>query len=233
LAAYRHHRRVSHLEEGTDRAWIAGPERPGSPISIGFIGDSITGLAAPEGKAPQVCALDLSARLDRPIAVVICSKAGTTTGEWLPGGPLFDHAADLMSREHVRWACVMLGTNDAIQNVSAADHAAHIRRIAEALNKRGFVTILNLPPSLHVPTAAQLAQFTQINARLMEYRDVSAELASSGVVAAGDTAALNFFQQRPSLYRSDGVHPNDAGIAAIGHLWQPPLIRAISFSPSH
>lgn len=165
-----------------------------------LLGDSVTSVA-----------LDLEA----PDALTGARRARTGRGAlWVGAGTGGDATLEIAPRLDATmagWPAGSLvglcyGANDATRGVSAADYAARLKGACRRLLAAGHRPVLAPPP----PT---------LNPLLGEYAEACREIARElpGVTAGPDLASI--FEASPESYRTDRVHPNEAGIRRFQEAW--------------
>jgi lysophospholipase L1-like esterase len=204
----------------------------GRPLTIGFVGDSITANVPPDGgrSVADEAASALGKRLGgRRVAAVNAAVAGSTSADWRPGKPHLNAALDAFKKRGVERVLVMLGTNDAIRDRRApAAYAANVEALARALNTAGYKVILNVPPYC-VPGAKGVS--AEASALCRAYQDAVAGLNRGRDVVLGDDGqAYEYFRRHPDELH-DGIHPNQRGARSLADIWARGAARVLKTTP--
>jgi lysophospholipase L1-like esterase len=182
-----------------------------TPIDIVFLGDSIT-----EGWRDKSLAFFTPGRINRGIG-------GQTTPQML-----------LRFRQDVvelkpRVVHIMAGTNDIAGNtgpMTIAQTQANIMSMAELARAHGISVILaSVTPASHFPWRPGLntvAPIATINAWLKGYA------ARTGAICADYWTALHHGNAMRSALTYDGVHPNEAGYAAMAPIAEAAIRAALA-----
>jgi lysophospholipase L1-like esterase len=187
---------------GLDESWI-------------FLGDSVTALAfdrAPE-RGPAFAALVHAAR---PATDPITLDAGVN-GE-TSAAALAQLDQRLAWNPDFHFWVLGYGTNDVPSDpsgVAAAAFAGRMGRMAARIQGAGHVPVVVPIPYSRDPAHAAIPQY---NAALLAMAD------SQGLLVGPDLYA--YFAAHPEQLAPDGVHPTDAGSAAINRLWADWRLKA-------
>ena len=180
--------------------------------SIVLVGDSITrgyGTSGTGANAPVLLSLAAGLGID-PAGITNLGVNGLTTSDWLNGRI---EAAVAAAPAHSLFL-VMLGTNDAKVGPagrSPGEWLFHARLIVSRIQGAGHEAIWNASPFIGAGAAGWPANSGD---RVALY---NAQIPQTGAVV-GDTGAWDWFRDRPERL-PDGVHPDDAGAAALGQMW--------------
>lgn len=193
------------------------------PIKIGYIGDSIT-----QGTGNFRTAIDVEVGvLGRDYEAINHGVGGATSKDWQPDRSLYNTViADLKAR-HARVASIMLGTNDARDDIATSPEAykKNLAMLVSSLLTSGTIqqVIINYPPYA-VPGSRGLwgAQSPQ---RLTAYMAQLDTLVDGKRVLKGDTESYHYFEAHQNEL-VDGIHPNGEGYSQLGKLWAKAYITA-------
>ena len=204
-----------------------------APLSVGFIGDSITmGLYSNTATSPQVFQSWMQHYLGpRTVTVVNQGISGTTTANWQPGGTNYNAAIAAFGSSSVTpYVCIDLGANDANTNnaVPTATYKANILATVNALTTAGYKVILNQPTYVSPATAGN-NEATDV--LLAGYSAQLDSIVNGTTVFKGDRSAFNFFATHQSE-SGDGLHPNQTGYYDLGNLWAEAFARATGLIPT-
>jgi lysophospholipase L1-like esterase len=171
------------------------------------IGDSIT---AGSGELPYPRRLEAALRARNPEARVSNRGQG---GQQTSGGiGTLSHA---LAVDAPGFVTILEGTNDITAGASAEHIAENLRQMVHLALGGGAVPVLGTLPPQFGARARFLDRVVEVNARIRE-------------VAAQERVALaDVFQAVPDAsFFSDGLHPNNAGAAAIAATFEAALTRA-------
>lgn len=230
--------------------------------NIVFIGNSITDgafMTNRDTEAPPAHAVRwMKEQQTGEIDFRNCGVSGHTTVSFLPsatgGFSNVKNAADELSKKPGTLVfSVMLGTNDsAIKGplgapVLPSEYYTNLKAIADELLKLypASLVVFNRP-IWYSPTTQNNSVYLQEGLdRLQAYYPVLKQLVSDydathpGQVYLGDTAAFNFFREKPSLYVTEKgkagtfyLHPNKEGAKKLGELWGNAIINALRTKPA-
>ncbi len=200
-----------HNDFGWLRRYQADNARVTGPVTIVFMGDSIT-----QGWFDKVPAFFAPGRIGRGIG-------GQTTTQML-----------LRFRQDVidlkpQAVQIMAGTNDIAGNtgpMTAAQTKANIMSMAELARAHGIRVILaSIPPADHFPWRPGLAtapRIAELNAWMRSYA------ARTGATYADYWSALHDGQALRADLTYDGVHPNAAGYAAMAPVAEAAIRAALA-----
>ena len=206
-------------------AYVTQERRPASTtVNIGFIGDSIT-EAAYIKTGPGAAEVAI---LGNGYAGINRGVGGTTTRDWRPEGQMYANALAAFKSQNAHVVSIMLGTNDARENVAASpeEYGRNLRRIISALLASGTIqyVIVNYPPYT-VPHPDGLWHADSI-ARLEGYMKQINALTQKPGVLLGDTSAYDYFKHHQKELK-DGIHPTQSGAWQLGRLWAQAYLRAM------
>ena len=201
----------------TDWAWLGRYQgdnaalRPTGGARIVFIGDSIT-----QGWIDKVPGFFREGRIDRGIG-------GQTTPQML-----LRFRQDVIDL-HPAAVQIMGGTNDIAGNtgpMTPEQTKANIMSMAELARANGIRVILaSIPPAANFPWRPGLStapRIAAINAWLKDYA------ARTGATSADYGTALHDGDALRSALTYDGVHPNEAGYAAMAPVAERAIRDALS-----
>lgn len=180
---------------GLDESWL-------------FLGDSLTALAfdrAPE-RGPAFADLIHTARPESNPITLDAGVNGETSAE-----ALARLDGRLAGNPDFHFWVIGYGTNDVTADPSghaAVAFAGRLGRLAAQIQAAGHVPVVAPIPYSRDPDHAAIPQY---NAALLAMAD------SQGLLVGPDLYA--YFAAHPDQLAPDGVHPTDAGSAAINRLW--------------
>jgi lysophospholipase L1-like esterase len=217
------------------------PLRPyaGLDLVVAALGDSITGnpqtwtdtsqggsLAGSTSLAAEIGNI-LPALLDRRAYIVNQGIAGAKTTDWrtdAPGGggnylnaaiAAYNAQCTAVGYVGTKYATVLLGANDAINNIAASAYQANLTNICAGLIAAGITPIL-VPPTWaadRTPTSNAIGSISQ-KALLVDYPAVLPAV----VAAALGTKLLNLpwlhslIAANTAAWQTDGLHPSAEGV---------------------
>ena len=172
--------------------------------TIGFVGDSLTyGCCSDATPAPT----DEVKLLGSDYTAINRGVNGSTTRDWLDH--LLAPAMDEFKERGVEVVQIMLGTNDVLQKIPAAETVDNLKKIAQRLRNGGVkVVIINKVP---YSSGRDDIAMRQLNAALNR-------LPNGDGVYLGDEAAYDFFRQNQGQL-SDGTHMTEEGYMSLAKLW--------------
>lgn len=193
-------------------------------LKIGYIGDSITfGINGdPVG--------DMGGNLENLgfiVTQVNNGFPGSTSQNWAQssGGPVLPETILAFQTAGVQYVQLMLGTNDAPHAIAVSDHFTYMSQVVSACLVAGFKVIINQPLWAVPGSDINGAIFpTNCNTLYQQYHNADLALVDNINVFAGDTNAMNWFQNNPSDL-NDGVHPTAAGDVQLGVIWTQAFIE--------
>lgn len=189
-----------------------------APVAVGFIGTSIDA-----GTLVQTKPTDVFAEL---AGVTVCNRAvsGSTSTDWVPGGPHYSAAKAAFLSAGVGLVHIMLGTNDAKTSVSTspAAYRANLLAICDDLQASGMRVVISYPPYLGATTVDFDAGSP---ARVAAYC-YAIDSITGGRIIRGDTLAQEYFKITGLM--PDLVHPIESGSVWLGHLWDHALSQVIT-----
>jgi len=198
----------------TDANGDVATSRP--PISIGFLGDSITAATyLNHGQGPaERCGVAISTALGRAVTITNRGANGQSSGGFAGGFPvqLADFAA-----AGVTDVLVTLGANDSKSpfDVAATTYQSNMQSIANYIVNAGMRCWLNYP----IPAGWDAGTPTPF---IVQYQASLAAIANGTTIRIGDTQAYSDFVANPP--GGDGVHPDATGANRLGDWWAQPLI---------
>lgn len=191
---------------GTDDTWL-------------FLGDSITAMAMNRYVVPDLATRLHAARPDHTPLVIDAAIGGSQTSFALAPDPEANGRVPLdtwIARfPDVRNVVVAYGTNDAgcdPTGAGAPAFAANLGRIVDTLRAAGKRIVIPHIPWNHWSGCA--------GTDLVPY-DAAIDALRARDVLAGPDLTTYFTAHPDQLF--DGVHPDDAGVAAINQLWADAL----------
>ena len=221
-----------------------------TPISIGFVGDSITAGQGASVASPTNASFAWTSSVTYTDAVTNCAAAlaagagnvavevtnrgigGTTSADWatIASGDLsgavtaFNAASPPVTVVHIQ-----LGTNDAktAVNTSAATYKSNLQSIISYLqaNVPTLQLIVLSPPYYVVPGSGTNAWNEASLPVLRSYHDQLSALDNGATVRFAEAQNFEHFADNTAQL-TDGIHPTDAGHAALGKLWARSIRQA-------
>lgn len=186
---------------------LAAPQRPGSRVVV--LGDSIT----------QYNGQDTQRRSNKGYFNWANAILGGGLNLVHNGGVSGETSADVLARlwgsalaHNPHWVILMVGTNDASDEVPVDDYAANIRDIVGQLVDQGIKVVLCTLTPRNWSTAAIKTKFFQYNDFLREFaRNAGVYLCDwyPNLAKAADGTAL-------TDYTEDGLHPSSLGAHRMG-----------------
>ena len=201
------------------------------PTTFCFIGDSITEgfMSSPPVFPGTLMVSDLNAWTGTNAYAASNQGVGSTaSGDWVSGSS--NLTAAIANCAGLSTMFIMIGTNDsknAIQTTPAT-YMSNVQSTITALEAAGFTKIvLNYSPWIVYPNSAG-GFGSGSDALLMQYQTQLQTLAAADPthVFIGDTAAFGYFQANPSQL-ADGVHPTNAGYAALAQFWATAALNIV------
>jgi lysophospholipase L1-like esterase len=199
-------------------------EWPDEPTTIFFVGSSTTEYSVySAGNSPVNIAQDYLDS-DTYLAVNSGHSGALLTGSFGNGQAysvalLAAVTAEVAAGRTV-WASICIGSNDAMSDVAAATYAGTAQALTDSLIAAGASKIVwHYIGWRGDASAPRLALIQAYNAKLHTITGVG--------VKVGDTSWYNTtLANYGTLYHSDQIHPNAAGVAAIGQRWATSLLRS-------
>lgn len=194
-----------------------------APISVGFIGDSISygyGLSAGEDPCAQAGILLAKTRTNKTVTVTNRAINGTKTADWSSGGANLIAAKAAFASAGATHVHIMLGANDAAAAnlVSAATYLANLSGICSNLTGAGYKVVLSYPT--YIPAGANSNATTAASVALAQsYQAQIDSLINGSTILRGDTLAWQYFQDALSEYQADQTHPTVAGAKSLAAMW--------------
>jgi len=125
-------------------------------------------------------------------------------------------------------ALVVIGGNDLVHGVPAADSAAHLRRAVGDLREAGAVVVVVPVPDLsvvaHVP--AQLRDLVRGASSALRAAQSAAVAAVGGRVLEPSAGLTARFAAEPALFSADRFHPSSEGYAVLAAEFLPAVREA-------
>jgi lysophospholipase L1-like esterase len=194
-----------------------------APLTIVFLGNSITGSIPPGGTTTpgqQACAL-LTTRLGATINAALApwngDLGGAQTTDDLPGDDTGNFAAALaLAAGSPPFYHVMLGSNDARYTLNSTTlFHSNLQTICTALVATGAKVILSYDPWFNAPSGGSATAL----GLLQGYEPFIDALVDGVTTFAGDKSIWATYMANPGwLY--DGIHPDAAnGVPALASAW--------------
>jgi lysophospholipase L1-like esterase len=203
LAHYRGEKPMVRSERVMGAITTTKPAR--EQLVIGFIGDSITEGGTP---SPPTSVGKMLSPIAGSVIIVNCAKGGTNVVDWTPGQRFYQTAVKAFHEQNVSWVSLMLGSN--VEDAGAGSFAEHLMPLLKALRQEGFKIIIHYPPYSERATRGA--------GRMRAIQAVLDDAVGKKLCFRGDVAAYEHFHLHPEQLQ-DGLHPNQAGIAALAELW--------------
>ncbi|SDP30823.1 Lysophospholipase L1 [Actinopolyspora xinjiangensis] len=187
-------------------------------------GDSITDTAATTGNAnqrwPDHLARRLRAKEGETLSVVNAGLGGNRLLAERPGQPYYGvagldrFARDALSQSGVRSVIVLEGINDIGYNATAEELIAGYERLIELAHEQG-VTVLGGTITPFKGSSVWNEQRERTRQRVNEWIRNSGRFDAVVDFAAATADPADPLRLRPSYDGGDGLHPGDAGTAAM------------------
>lgn len=194
-----------------------------TPITIGFIGDSIT-----HGTGGFRTAVDVEvSALGGNYKGVNHGVGGTTTHDWQPGSQIYNKALNDFKAQDIHVVSIMLGTNDARDDIATSPNVyrKNMTNLISSLLASGTIrqVIINYPPYAVPGSGGLWSDKSPI--RLMAYMAQLDTLIDGKRVLKGDTKSYRYFEDHQDEM-VDGIHPDSKGYTQLGRLWAKAYITA-------
>lgn len=210
---------------------VFGKVKSGSDLVVGFIGDSF-GVQTPGFETHPVTTCNRIAQLtQRNVTCANQCSSGTTSGNWQPGGALYNGAKAAFASSGVTHILIMLGINDTYTGIETppATYLANMLAIVNQL-KADFpkVPIQIDYHSTPVPDAYRGAggvywpENVSLGLLLSYQGEINAIVASTPGVDLGDTEFWEWAAQYTN-FLPDGLHPGADGMLQLAEY------RALAF----
>lgn len=126
-------------------------------------------------------------------------------------------------------AVIVIGANDLIRFVPAAEAAAHLERAVRRLRAEGAQVVVAPAPDLSVVPYVPLAMRAAIRAAsdAMRRSQVHRAAAAGARIADATGGTSTAFQADPGLFSADRFHPSSAGYAVIADALLPEVLAAV------
>jgi lysophospholipase L1-like esterase len=193
-----------------------------TPTTIGYVGDSIT-----YGTGGFRTAVDTEVgALGSNYKAINHGVGGTTSKDWQPGSRIYNTAINDFKERHVRVVSIMLGTNDARDDIATSSTAykKHMTTLMNSLLASGVQQVIVNYPPYAVPGSGGLWS-DRSPGRLEAYMAQLDNLVDGKRVLKGDTKSYRYFEDHQNEL-VDGIHPNGEGYDQLGKLWAKAYIAA-------
>lgn len=208
-----------------ERVWRA--RRPGSPIELLLVGDSVAaglGAARPKETIGARLAKALGKHADRPVRLRSVAVVGAESRD------LAGQLDQLDAGYEPDVAVIIVGGNDVTHRIPVGESVSELTTAIDRLCERGARVVVGTCPDLGAlrPVPQPLRTFaSRLSHRLAAAQAVAAERAGAATVDLRRTVGPLFFDEPTEMFSLDRFHPSALGYRRTAAAMLPVVIEVL------